>query len=126
MKPFMAKLFLAGLIVLAPLPSSFGAEKLPLRVLYLCRQNDDSRTASFENFLSEKFASCKTAKRDEFESKLLDGIDVVLLDLSQSERISREYESPIGPLEKWTTPTVLLGSAGLLIAKPWNVIGKAG
>ena len=126
MKPFMAKLFLACVIVLAPLPSSFGAEKLPLRVLYLCRQNDDSRTTSFTDFLSERFVSCRTAKRDEFGSEMLDGIDVVLLDWSQSERVSREYESPIGPLEKWNTPTVLLGSAGLLLAKPWNVIGDAG
>jgi hypothetical protein len=82
--------------------------------------------STFAQFLSEKFVSCKTAQRDDFDSELLDGMDVVLLDWSQSERGSREYESPIGPLEKWTKPTVLLGSAGLLVAKPWNVIGAAG
>lgn len=126
MKRITAALFLACLIVLAPQASSFGDEKLPQRVLYLCRQNSDARTASFERFLTEKFASCTIAKRTEFKRELLDGIDVVLLDWSQSERAQREYESPIGPLEKWTKPTVLLGSAGLLIAKPWNVIGDAG
>lgn len=126
MKPFMTKVFFACLIVLFAVPFSFGSEKLPIHILYLSRRNDESRTASFTDFLSEKFASCRTAKRDEFDTELLDGIDVVLLDWSQSERTSREHESPIGPLEKWTKPTVLLGSAGLLIAKPWNVIGNAG
>lgn len=126
MKPFMAKTLPVCLIVLFTLPSSFGAEKLPIRVLYLSRQNDELRTASFADFLSEKFASCKTASRIEFHDDLLDDVDVVLVDWSQSEQSSREYDSPIGPLEKWTKPTVLLGSAGLLIAKPWNIIGNAG
>ncbi len=126
MKLLITKLLVVCLIAVVAPPSSFGSEKLPLRVLYLSRQNDESRTTSFADFLAEKFASCKTVGRDDFTSDNLDGIDVVLLDWSQSERASREYKSPIGPLEKWTTPTVLLGSAGLLIAKPWNVIGDAG
>jgi hypothetical protein len=53
----------------------------------------------------------------------------VLLDWSQSDvdlAKMAELESPLGPREKWNTPTVLLGSAGLLLAAPWELIGSYG
>lgn len=102
------------------------AEKVPLGILYLGRQHDEKRTESFVEFLSTKFIRCTAAKREEFDAQMLQGIDVVLLDWSQQERVSSDYDCPIGHLEKWQTPTVLLGSAGLIIAGPWSVIGGAG
>lgn len=99
------------------------SEKLPLNVLYLAR-NNESRADAFVDFLSNRFARCTTAKREAFKPDLLDGVDVMVLDWSQDERTSRDYESPIGPLGE--TPTVLFGSAGHLIAGPWYVIGGAG
>ena len=101
-------------------------EKIPLRVLYLSRGNADQRTDAFTGFFSEKFESCMAVPRDEFERSLLAGVDVVVLDWSQDERRSDKYLSPLGPLETWETPIVFLGSAGLLMASPWLVIGGAG
>jgi hypothetical protein len=34
--------------------------------------------------------------------------------------------SPLGKLEGWSRPTVLLGSAGLFMAGQWQLIGGAG
>ena len=100
--------------------------KIPLSVLYLSQQQDQDRSAAFTKFLSGRFSKCVTAKRDEFDSRLLEGIDVVLLDWSQQERSRSDYTSPLGELENWSTPLVLLGSAGLVQSKPWTVIGGAG
>ena len=100
--------------------------KLPLNVLYLGRQQDADRAEAFRDFLSSRFAKVVTAKREDFQTSLLEGIDVVLLDWPQSERPSSDAASPLGPLENWNPPLVLLGSAGLLQAKSWSVIGSAG
>ena len=101
-------------------------EKLPLNVLYLGRQKEERRSEAFVEFLSSKFVRCTVAKRDDFRVELLSGVDVVLVDWPQQERPSSNYSSPVGPLENWKTPTVLLGSAGLIMAGPWSVIGGAG
>ena len=126
----MKSTMLNGLVMLSVLGATqvawAGDARLPLRVLYLGRDNDDQRTTSFNDFLSDRFEGCVTAKRGDFESRLLDGVDVVIVDWSQQERESGKYKSPIGPLEEWRTPTVFLGSAGLLMAGPWSVIGGAG
>jgi hypothetical protein len=120
--------FLAALI-LCSLPQhvrAAEAEKIPLNVLYLGRQDDGKRTDAFVEFLAARFVRCISVKREEFNARMLPGVDVVLLDWSQQERATSNYPSPIGPLENWETPTVLLGSAGQLIAGPWSVIGGAG
>jgi hypothetical protein len=119
---------LLALVISAVLTVAGSAEdeKVPLSVLYLGRQGGDRRSEEFVKFLSDKFARCNAAQRDEFRGQLLSGVDVVLLDWSQQERTASKYKSPLGPLENWDTPTVLLGSAGLIIAGPWNVIGGAG
>jgi hypothetical protein len=101
-------------------------EKVPLNVLYLSRQEDAGRVEAFRDFLTASFAKLTVAKRDDFQSGLLEGIDVVLLDWPQSERPSSSVPSPLGPIEKWNTPLVLLGSAGLLQSRSWSVIGSAG
>jgi len=100
--------------------------KLPLKVLYLGREHEDERTTAFVEFLSARFERCTATKREDFRSEMLGDIDVVVLDWSQGERQSRDYPSPIGRLEDFDKPIVLLGSAGLLIAGPWYVIGGAG
>ena len=100
--------------------------KAPLNVLYLSRQQDADRAEAFRDFLSSRFAMVVTAKREDFHTGLLEGIDVVLLDWPQSERPSSDAASPLGPLETWNSPLVLLGSAGLLQAKSWSVVGSAG
>jgi len=100
--------------------------KLPLHVLYLSRQQDAERSEAFTEFLGARFAKCVTARRDDFRPELLVDIDVVLLDWSYSERPLADAPSPLGPLEEWSTPLVLLGSAGLLQAQAWGVIGSAG
>ena len=126
MRAWMLLLVAIGICVL-PIPvRAAESAKIPLNVLYLGRQKEEKRTEAFVAFLSSKFRQCTAAKRDEFQESMLTGIDVVLVDWSQQERQSSDYESPVGKLENWKTPTVLLGSAGLLIAGPWSVIGGAG
>ena len=102
-----------------------STDKISLNVLYLAR-SDAKRTASFADFLSQRFEKCRVEQRDDFDASMLDGVDVVLLDWPQGERSSRDGDSPLGPLDKWSTPTVFLGSAGLLMANAWKVIGDAG
>jgi hypothetical protein len=110
----------------APHAHSEESKTIPLKVLYLGREKDEQRSNAFAKFLSAKFVGCTAAKRDEFKPQMLEGVDVVLLDWSQQERSSTKYESPFGPIENWKTPTVLLGSAGLILAGPWSIIGGAG
>ncbi len=103
-----------------------GADgKIPLRVLYLAR-SDPERSKSFRELFEQHFQTAAVVRREEFVPSQASEFDVVVLDWSQSERASGQYASPLGDLENWSTPTVLLGSAGLLIAGPWNVIGGAG
>jgi hypothetical protein len=97
-----------------------------LNVLYLARTNEPERTEAFSRFLSQRFRKCVVEKRIDFRSELLNDADVVVIDWSQGERVSNKAESPVGPLEEWDKPTVFLGSAGLLMAKAWNIIGDAG
>ena len=100
--------------------------KLPLSILYLGSQQDQQRSDAFVEYLSSRFTRCLGVTRDGFHREMLTDIDVVILDWSQRERRSKKYESPLGSVESWETPTVLLGSAGHLIAGPWSVIGGSG
>jgi hypothetical protein len=101
-------------------------ERVPLRVLYLSRTNDDERTVAFTEFLTQHFTSCRTESREGFQQEFIKDVDVVVLDWSQDERLSSKVESPIGRLEDWKHPIVLVGSAGLLLSQAWQVIGDAG
>lgn len=123
--------FAAGLMTLSLMlgsAASFSAERerIPLNVLYLGRSAQEQRTKAFVDFLSARFRQCTATKRDEFHSDLLKGVDVVLIDWAQDERVTKNYPSPVGSLAEWRTPTVFLGSAGLIMAGPWQVIGGAG
>lgn len=99
---------------------------LPLRILYISRDNDPSRRDSFVLLLKEHFIHSSVVNRGDFKVSQAEGMDVVILDWSQREPRSASYASPLGRLENWSIPTMLLGSAGLLIAGPWQVIGGAG
>jgi hypothetical protein len=115
----------AVLLMLTIPPLAIADEPMPLDVLYLARDRDEDRSLAFEQLLSRRFRSCRVQQREDFQPQHLDGVEVVVLDWSQSER-SGQAVSPIGPLDQWTTPTVLLGSAGLLMADAWQIIGDAG
>ena len=101
-----------------------AADPLPLRVLYV--GNDRDRAADYEAFLKQHFAKVTTARRDGFDPAKARDADVVLLDWSQSEGPVDKAVSPFGKLEDWSRPTVLLGSAGLMMAGQWQLIGGAG
>jgi hypothetical protein len=100
--------------------------KSDLHVVYLGRETDDERQAAYTEFLEQHFSTVTSIKRSDFDhNKKLDA-DVLLLDWSQQEDREENYPSPLGKLETWSTPTVLLGSAGLLISGPWKIPGGAG
>jgi hypothetical protein len=117
---------LFGLALVAAGPAGpAAADPLPLRVLYV--GNNQARAADYESFLKQHFAKVTVARRDGFDPAAARDADVVLLDWSQSEgRPADKTSSPLGKLEDWSRPTVLLGSAGLLLAGQWQLIGGAG
>ena len=117
-------------------PSSLRAEassvapdgKLPLNVLYV-GDTERNRAHAFAGFLSEHFQGSEAIHRDLFEPADAEDFDVVLLDWSQTEvdlMAMDELESPLGSREEWTKPLVLLDSAGLLMAGPWELQGSWG
>lgn len=108
-----------------------STERIPLDILYIGNV-DTTRGKAFEGFLRERFASVRVADRRTFDAaNTIGGANVVLLDWSQQD-VSAEkadiadLESPLGSREAWTKPTVLLDSAGLLIATPWQTNGAYG
>ena len=81
------------------------------------------------DFLAEHFASARAVDRDAFEPSDLGDADVVLLDWSQMDVNMMDrgaLASPLGARGDWSTPTVLLGSAGLLTAKAWQINSSYG
>ena len=106
-------------------PQATAVERIPFDVLYLARDGDEVRNSAFVQLFRARFRSCIVKQREDFKAEYLEGIEVVVLDWSQGER-SGQAISPVGPLEEWSTPTVLLGSAGLLMAEAWQIIGDAG
>jgi hypothetical protein len=98
---------------------------LPLRILYV-GTGGSPRARDFESFLKKYFAQVSAADRASFDPAIARSADVVLLDWSQADQDARQGKSPLGQRENWSRPTVLLDSAGLLLAGPWQFIGKAG
>jgi hypothetical protein len=126
-------LAIASPAISAELPPGRG----PLRVLYIGNANTD-RGRSYARFLSEKFALKGAVERKTFDPGSAPDVDVVVLDWSQVDidhsSLSRrkdggwesDLKSPLGERSRWTRPTVLLGSAGHLLAAPWKVVGGSG
>jgi len=102
-----------------------GESVLSLRVLYVGNAKSP-RAVDYEAFLKKHFKEATVVDRDRFDPSLAKEADVVLLDWSQRDTDVRKAKSPFGKLEEWSTPTVLLGSAGLLLAGQWQIIGGAG
>jgi hypothetical protein len=113
---------------LATVPGVAAAAEAPgqlgLRVLYI--GNNKDRAAAYAEFLQRHFAKAMLAQRDNFNPAAARDADVVLLDWSQSETNVQKARSPLGRPEDWSKPTVLLGSAGLIMAGQWQLIGGAG
>ena len=118
--------FLVLLVIIASTNFVVAGDKLPLRVLYL--GNDLQRSSDFEKFLEEHFVFAMAQSHDAFAREVLvkQDIDVVVLDWSQRETNSKDAVSPLGDRETWSTPTVLLGSAGHLLSAAWEVAGGSG
>ncbi len=108
---------------------------LPIRVLYVGNKDTD-RGRSYARFLGEKFTLVGASDRKIFDPGSVGAVNVVVLDWSQSDiehksvQLASEFESdlksPLGERSRWSMPTVLLGSAGHLLAAPWKVFGGSG
>ncbi len=121
---FLALCFLAGFFM----TPATTPDAVALKVLYI-GSKETPRSRGFAEFLKEHFAEVLVAHREGFEPAAAAHSDVVLLDWSQRDvDITRmaQLESPLGARDRWRKPTVLLGSAGLLIASPWNTTGAYG
>lgn len=116
------------LLMVLPLGGAAGDEPPALEILYLGNAGSP-RAEAFKSFLGERFAKVTVVARDAFDPATASDVDVVLLDWAQEDvDLSRmgKIESPLGPRDEWSKPTVLLGSAGLLIASPWRTTGASG
>jgi hypothetical protein len=99
-------------------------KKLAFRILYVGNASTP-RGNAYAEFLRKYFRQVEAAERKGFEPRRATDFDVVLLDWSQTDR-AEGTTSPLGPKEAWTKPTVLLGSAGLLLAEAWQIHGAIG
>jgi len=104
-----------------------GAELDQLRVLFV-GDTHSPRAKHFAGFLQKNVGRVAVAERQNFKPAQATNFDVILLDWPQSElaREERSRRSPLGDRATWTTPTVLLGSAGLNLAVVWKVRGGSG
>jgi hypothetical protein len=123
MPRILIAIFLAAAL---PLSSSAGEpeRKVNLAVLYLGNP-DTPRGRAYADFLGKHFRKVEIAERKGFDPKRAEPFDVVVLDWSQNERPEKPM-SPLGPKNTWGKPTVLLGSAGLLLAEAWEIVGTIG
>jgi hypothetical protein len=99
-------------------------KRINLRVLYV-GSTATPRGKAYAQFLTKHFRQAAALERQGFDAGKAAGYDVVLLDWSQQERPEKPM-SPLGSREAWGTPTVLLGSAGLLLAEAWEIHGTIG
>jgi hypothetical protein len=108
-------------------PSSVGATEpaLALRLMYV-GNSKSPRAGHFAEYLRKHFVRVTMADREGFESRAAQDADVIVFDWSQSDSDLRTTPIPFGRLEDWSKPTVLLNSAGLLVAGQWQLIGGAG
>jgi hypothetical protein len=124
----MKRRFLLSVLIL-PWLCSFvvAAERQPLRLLFVGADNSP-RTNAFRTLLSERFASIQVANREHFDPNVGRSFDVVILDWPQvvDAALRHQGPSPLGEREKWDRPTVLLGSAGLMLACKWDTLGGFG
>jgi hypothetical protein len=116
---------LAAMPAQEPSPVQDSASPRALDVLYVAGKEPryTARQAALRAFLDERFGEVRFAEHAKVTPAALAGIEVVVLDWHQGE----DFDGlPLGARDEWTTPTVLLGSAGLLLAKKWEVLGGSG
>jgi hypothetical protein len=107
-------------------PAAPATEPLfPLRVLYI-GNTKTPRPGHFAGLLKKHFAQVTVVDREGLDPATARNADVVLFDWSQGDSKMLETRVPFGRLENWSKPTVLLSSAGLLVAGHWQLIGGAG
>lgn len=133
---FLAALLSAS-IGLTVAVAADGVGSTQLRVLYIGNPQTD-RGRAYAHFLGEHFDLTGTIDRKRFDPRSAKATeaDVVVLDWSQSDIEHTDLrapggpeahlKSPLGERSTWSKPTVLLGSAGHLIAAPWRVFGGSG
>jgi hypothetical protein len=123
----MARLLALVAVAFAALSTSAAASPLafPRRVLFVGTEGSP-RTAAFVALLEQHFADVRVASRKGFDPASAQNVDVVLLDWSQGEANFPKDPSPLGERRLWKKPTVFLGSAGLLVAVQWQIIGGSG
>jgi hypothetical protein len=117
-------LLLAGILAVA---SRAQAEDRggPQSVIYIGNAGSE-RAAEYAEFLQRHFDQVTVADRKTFDPASAKDAGVVLLDWSQADARFPNDPSPLGSRDEWSRPTVLLGSAGLLLAMPWDLIGGSG
>jgi hypothetical protein len=118
----MRRLVFVLLVLLSSSAHTGAGEKSDLRVLYVGTPSSP-RGQAYSKFLATHFRHAEVAERAKFDPARAKAFDVVLLDWSQDDRDSK---LPLGPKDAWAKPTVLLGSAGLLLAEPWEIHGAIG
>src|SRR4051812_34515937 len=114
------RLVLVGVLTLA-CATAAAADVLPLRVHYVGNRKSE-RAGHFAAFLKQHFAHVNVGDREAFDPATIADADVVLFDWLQSDSALKETPMPLGKLETWSKPTVLLGHAGLLAAAHWQII----
>ena len=123
----MFRTLVAIVAVLALAPWSVAGEqekKIDLSVLYVGNPSTP-RGLAYAEFLGKHFRKFEAAERKTFDPTREAPFDVVVLDWSQAERPDKPT-SPLGAKSAWSKPTVLLGSAGLLLAEAWEIVGTIG
>jgi hypothetical protein len=112
-----------------------GARRL--KVLYIGNKDTD-RGLAYAKFLTDTFDLAGAVDRKSFDPGSVGDVDVAVLDWSQSDidhptspaskasGLESGVKSPLGERSRWVKPTVLLGSAGHLLAAPWQVFGGNG
>jgi hypothetical protein len=125
-----AFLAFAAVFGLAACGAATGAEnKIELSVLYVGNASTP-RGKDYADLLRRHFRRVAAEERKGFDPRQVAAVDVVVLDWSQSDRPQDNRPgkpaSPLGALAEWEKPTVLLGSAGLLLAEAWDINGAIG
>lgn len=109
---------------------------LPQRIAYVGKPEGD-RARQYTAFLKGHFARVEALDRDRVDPARIGKADVVILDWSQADvqdangrfefpYPERNLKSPLGPRGSWSRPTVLVGSAGHLLAACWQIHGGSG
>jgi hypothetical protein len=129
----MKRVILALLVVGLghPVAADEGVRTALVRVLYV-GQKDSARARAFATLLDERFILIDVAGREDFDPSSAQGADVVLLDglpgdlAAKASAAQNVVRCPLGERSAWQKPTVLLGSAGPLVAQSWRLFGARG